>query len=180
MVEKGFCECGCGERTRVAPKTDRAMGWVRGEPIRFVQGHQRRGVRTAADPNPSGLCSCGCGGLVSLSSRLRFRGHCLFLPGHQGRKASADFVVEDRGYESPCWVWQRKVTRKGYGIVGVAEGGERHAHVVVFERERGAVPDGCELHHRCEVRLCVNPEHLEPLTHAEHMAVHAEMRRAAR
>ncbi len=35
----GYCECGCGERTTVAAKTDRKYGWVKGEPKRFLRGH---------------------------------------------------------------------------------------------------------------------------------------------
>jgi hypothetical protein len=31
----------------------------------------------------------------------------------------------------------------------------------------GPIPDGKELHHRCGVYACWNPEHLEPVTHAE-------------
>lgn len=36
------CECGCGQLTRLAPKTLSARGWVKDEPIRFVNGHSRR------------------------------------------------------------------------------------------------------------------------------------------
>jgi hypothetical protein len=38
----GLCECGCGERTRIAPKSGRSRDWVRGEPLRFIAGHQLR------------------------------------------------------------------------------------------------------------------------------------------
>jgi hypothetical protein len=38
----GFCECGCGERTNVAPKNDTNHGWVKGVPLRFIHGHNRR------------------------------------------------------------------------------------------------------------------------------------------
>jgi predicted DNA-binding protein (UPF0251 family) len=41
----GFCGCGCGERTRLAPYSDRTLGWVRGQPIRFILGHHQRGRR---------------------------------------------------------------------------------------------------------------------------------------
>lgn len=39
----GLCECGCGQNTRIAPRTKRTDGWIKGQPIRFVRGHQRRG-----------------------------------------------------------------------------------------------------------------------------------------
>jgi len=40
--EVGMCECGCGQRTRIADKTDRAKGWIRGNPLRFIFGHSTR------------------------------------------------------------------------------------------------------------------------------------------
>jgi len=41
-VEYGCCECGCGEKTSIAAQTNRARGWVNGEPLRFRIGHHRR------------------------------------------------------------------------------------------------------------------------------------------
>lgn len=38
---KGLCECGCGQATRVAEYNDASHGYVRGEPLRFVRGHNR-------------------------------------------------------------------------------------------------------------------------------------------
>jgi hypothetical protein len=38
----GFCECGCGQPTKLADQTDTAIGHVRGMPIRFIDGHQQR------------------------------------------------------------------------------------------------------------------------------------------
>lgn len=43
----GFCECGCGRQTRVAEETSRRDGTVKGRPLRFVHGHNKR--RPAAD-----------------------------------------------------------------------------------------------------------------------------------
>lgn len=44
-IPYGYCRCGCGEKTNLAPQTDRKYGWVKGEPIRFVRGHYQRRVR---------------------------------------------------------------------------------------------------------------------------------------
>jgi len=38
----GFCECGCGTATRIPKHSDASHGWVAGQPIRFVNGHQNR------------------------------------------------------------------------------------------------------------------------------------------
>jgi hypothetical protein len=37
-----LCECGCGQPTPLAPQTSRRFGWVAGEPVRFVAGHNAR------------------------------------------------------------------------------------------------------------------------------------------
>lgn len=34
-----LCECGCGEFTKVASKTLTSRGWVKGKPLRFINGH---------------------------------------------------------------------------------------------------------------------------------------------
>lgn len=39
-MNHGLCECGCGQLTAIAQWTNTAKGWVRGEPKRFVNGHQ--------------------------------------------------------------------------------------------------------------------------------------------
>ena len=39
----GLCKCGCGQRTTIAPYTSRKDGWIKGQPLQFVQGHQNRG-----------------------------------------------------------------------------------------------------------------------------------------
>lgn len=37
-----LCECGCGEPTRISEKTRTNRGWVKGEPLRFINGHNMR------------------------------------------------------------------------------------------------------------------------------------------
>lgn len=46
------------------------------------------------------------------------------------------------------------------------------AHIALWEKEHGSVPAGRELHHKCEVQACVNPEHLDLLTKGEHQHRH--------
>lgn len=38
----GLCECGCGERTRIATETKTAKRQVKGQPLRFINGHNGR------------------------------------------------------------------------------------------------------------------------------------------
>jgi hypothetical protein len=55
----------------------------------------------------------------------------------------------------------------GYGRIHVK--GYPLAHRAVYETFVEAVPEGLELDHLCRNTGCVNPDHLEPVTHAENM-----------
>lgn len=41
-IPYGYCHCGCGQKTRLSPYTDRPRGYVKGEPVCFITGHNRR------------------------------------------------------------------------------------------------------------------------------------------
>ena len=41
-MQHKLCECGCGQETPLASQTNRSRGYVKGEPIRFINGHNRR------------------------------------------------------------------------------------------------------------------------------------------
>ena len=38
----GLCMCGCGERTSLASCSDASVGNIKGKPLRYVYGHNRR------------------------------------------------------------------------------------------------------------------------------------------
>ena len=67
-----------------------------------------------------------------------------------------------------CWLWTAACSHNGYGIVW-ADAKLKYAHRVVYENERGPIPKGLDLDHKCRVRSCVNPEHLEPVTRHENL-----------
>lgn len=71
--------------------------------------------------------------------------------------------------ESGCWLWIGCVDRCGYGKMGTRTG-ETLAHRVSYVEFRGPIPEGCEIDHRCRVRGCVNPDHLEAVPHAVNVA----------
>lgn len=60
-IEKGFCHCGCGGKTTIAEKTHRKRKRVKGEPIRYINGHYAK--RGKDNPNWKGgtFVSGGCG-----------------------------------------------------------------------------------------------------------------------
>lgn len=68
--------------------------------------------------------------------------------------------------ESGCWEWQGAITSSGYGTWWVNKR-LTPAHRVMYERHKGAIPEGLDLDHLCRNRKCVNPDHLEPVTRQE-------------
>lgn len=67
---------------------------------------------------------------------------------------------------SGCWLWLKRVNRSGYGLICVSDE-MRPTHRMAYEATFGAVPAGLVLDHRCRVRSCCNPRHLEPVTSRE-------------
>ena len=70
---------------------------------------------------------------------------------------------------SGCLLWLGSCNEDGYGSIRI--GGKRgrmlRVHRVAFEHFIGPIPSGMEIDHKCRVRCCVNPDHLEPVTHQE-------------
>ncbi len=69
----------------------------------------------------------------------------------------------------PCWLWTGYINPNGYGDFFLWTGKHSLAHTVSFELSGKVVPPGLELDHVCRVRACVNPSHLEPVTHHENV-----------
>ena len=126
----------------------------------------------------SGVCGCGCGESMELLDpkgrpRAYLWGHC-----NRGRRimrpprALLDRVHENIAPEpnTGCWLWTGTIATHGYGVMST--GGHRgtgRAHVVAYRLMIGTVPSGLVLDHRCRVKRCVNPAHLEPVTQAENL-----------
>ena len=60
----------------------------------------------------------------------------------------------------------------GYGQFELGGGSRQkrnrtYAHRFAYEQAKGAIPDGLEIDHLCRNRRCVNPDHLEAVTHQE-------------
>ncbi len=51
-VPYGYCQCGCGEKTKLASETKASRGWVKGQPLRYINRHSRRGLRKGNEVRP--------------------------------------------------------------------------------------------------------------------------------
>lgn len=80
---------------------------------------------------------------------------------------STAYLKDEKG----CWIWQRAKIDSGKVQYGVAwnniEQKNETAHRHIYKRLKGRIFDGLVLDHLCRVTLCVNPEHLEPVTYSE-------------
>lgn len=68
--------------------------------------------------------------------------------------------------ESGCWLWIGDVRDHGYGTMGY-QGVRDYAHRISYRLFKGIIPEDFDIDHLCRVRCCVNPEHLEAVTHRE-------------
>lgn len=69
---------------------------------------------------------------------------------------------------SGCWLWVGARTVAGYGVCGGRKN-RQYAHRWAYERWVGAIPAGTEIDHLCRTRCCVNPAHLEAVSHRENI-----------
>lgn len=96
-------------------------------------------------------------------------GECLIAvgvlrdPRHERRQEGKGIYVDSDGYAR---VWH--------------EGRQWLAHRLIWTLVHGPIADGLEIHHACRRRSCTNEAHMVPMTHAEHMAEDARLRREAR
>ena len=66
---------------------------------------------------------------------------------------------------SGCWLWMAGLNSDGYGLLH-----GRIASRQSYEIFKCEIPTAFEIDHLCRIRCCVNPDHLEPVIHAENMA----------
>lgn len=82
--------------------------------------------------------------------------------------------VQERFWEKvlktdSCWNWTAAKTGDGYGKFGIKPKLLIDAHRFSYQTLVGEIPCGLELDHLCRNPGCVNPEHLEAVTHSENI-----------
>lgn len=71
--------------------------------------------------------------------------------------------------EDGCWIWTGPTSGhngrgRGYPRMSL-DGGTMAVHIVMYIIEFGPIPPRKQIDHTCRNRLCVNPDHLEMVTH---------------
>ena len=137
----GLCSCGCGAAAPLAKTSNKSRGWVRGKPLKWVQGHSLRAVlhrNTARRPSKS----------LTPIERIEAR-------SKRTRKG--------------CLLWQGCVNRNGYGYMSVRSKSVS-LHRFVYEYHYGQIPKGFNVCHRCDNPNCVEKTHLWIGTQSQNIA----------
>jgi hypothetical protein len=142
-------------------------------------GHTLSGENLRIDPRTGARACRTC--LRETQRRLRSAASSLGRPGNPGRppgrpsgrpRTDMERLLDDTVVGQPhqdlgaCWLFTGPADP--YGRIDRAS--ERYAHRLGWKLLRGPIPDDMELHHRCGVHICWNPDHLVVVTHAENMA----------
>jgi hypothetical protein len=151
MTDKG------GQETRVCAACEKPLVQKTGErPARFR-------VRAT--------CGSSCGSRLAQMNRKRVPVEERFWA-----KVDKDGPVPAACPElGKCWMWTAAAAKRGYGTFnrGPDNGMWTPAHRFAFELVRGPVAaDAVHLHHLCKTPRCVNPNHLLPVSYAEHGLQH--------
>lgn len=91
-----------------------------------------------------------------------------------------DQKINDRISPEPmsgCWLWQGMVNDMGYAILVIGRRRFR-VHRLMWEQQRGSIPDGLLVCHKCDVPCCVNPDHL--FLGTQHDNIHDMIRKGRR
>ncbi len=103
---------------------------------------------------------------------------------YTGKRVAHDMTLAERlefyseADPSACRLWQGTF-RDGYGRLRF-KGKKKNAHVWAWEVKHGPIPPGKQVLHYCDVRACINTEHLFLGTNADNVADKVQKGRQAK
>lgn len=95
-------------------------------------------------------------------------------------KILSNIALQDHGYDTLCHVWQgsHSGSGRGGGYPRMSLDGQTVAvHIVVFTNKNGFVPGKKQIDHKCNNRMCVNPDHLQMVTHKKNQQLRIQRSR---
>lgn len=74
---------------------------------------------------------------------------------------------------SGCWLFTGGLDKCGYSKLSGGKDipGESLGHRMSYLIFKGPIPDGTEIDHKCRVRSCINPAHLQAVSHAKNVSL---------
>lgn len=61
-----------------------------------------------------------------------------------------------------CWLWQGRIFKTGYGYIPkeIRDNLSSHSHRFSWQFHKGPIPKGLWVLHTCDIKHCINPNHL--------------------
>lgn len=161
-----LCECGCGKPTKLASKTRSNRGWIKDQPLRFLNGHNNvhedkpnskitkectvcnKSYEVFPSRSESVVCSNKCGRVITAEKLSANEGHI--------RKTSKGYLqikVSDHPY---C-------DSKGYVMY--------HRYLMELHLGHFITPE-FDVHHKDENTTNNDLDNLEVMTRSDHMRYH--------